>query len=100
MDPTENLKEQREIIEIIQRHVEAEHLDTVPPVQLLIRLVELHKALDEWLSQGNFLPRQWDKKEKEQCIMCKKFFVEYSFRCNKPEECDCPKCQGFCECDG
>ncbi len=27
---------------------------------------------------------------------CDKFFA--SFKCNKPEDCDCPRCQGYCEC--
>lgn len=30
------------------------------------------------------------------CKHCETFFA--SHRCNKPEECDCPKCQGICEC--
>jgi len=30
------------------------------------------------------------------CDFCKRFFAR--FRCNKPDECDCPKCQGMCEC--
>lgn len=31
-----------------------------------------------------------------QCRMCAAFFAR--FRCNKPMECDCPKCQGYCDC--
>lgn len=30
------------------------------------------------------------------CAKCVKFAAR--FRCNKPDECDCPKCQGFCTC--
>jgi len=30
------------------------------------------------------------------CHFCEKFFSR--FRCNAPDECDCPKCQGMCEC--
>jgi hypothetical protein len=30
------------------------------------------------------------------CSYCARFFTR--FRCNKPNECDCPKCQGYCEC--
>lgn len=30
------------------------------------------------------------------CRYCEGFFASY--RCNKPDECDCPKCQGYCEC--
>lgn len=32
-----------------------------------------------------------------QCKYCRDFFARY--RCNAPLECDCPRCQGFCECD-
>lgn len=31
------------------------------------------------------------------CTKCSEFFER--FRCNAPDECDCPKCQGLCECD-
>lgn len=31
------------------------------------------------------------------CRFCEKFFAR--FRCNAPDECDCPKCQGMCECE-
>lgn len=30
------------------------------------------------------------------CPKCVEFFAVY--RCNSPDECDCPKCQGLCEC--
>jgi hypothetical protein len=30
------------------------------------------------------------------CRYCARFFAR--FRCNKPLECDCPPCQGYCEC--
>lgn len=33
---------------------------------------------------------------KKQCQYCEDFFSRY--RCNQPDECDCPKCQGFCKC--
>jgi len=35
----------------------------------------------------------------EQCKHCNKFFENY--RCSQQThgECDCPKCQGFCECE-
>lgn len=32
----------------------------------------------------------------QRCKYCERFFSMY--RCNKPDECDCPKCQGMCEC--
>lgn len=31
------------------------------------------------------------------CKPCTEFFAQ--FRCNAPGECDCPPCQGTCECD-
>jgi hypothetical protein len=34
--------------------------------------------------------------EPVQCAKCNAFFARY--RCNKPQECDCPKCQGYCDC--
>ncbi len=33
----------------------------------------------------------------EQCKACVTFFAR--FRCNWPDECDCPKCQNLCECE-
>ena len=30
------------------------------------------------------------------CRHCARFFAR--FRCNAPGECDCPRCQGYCEC--
>lgn len=32
----------------------------------------------------------------EKCPHCREFFARY--RCNSPDECDCPKCQGMCTC--
>jgi hypothetical protein len=36
---------------------------------------------------------------KRACPHCEKFFAAY--RCSKRThlECDCPKCQGYCECN-
>ncbi len=31
-----------------------------------------------------------------ECDYCARFFDR--FRCNKPDNCDCPKCQGYCYC--
>ncbi len=31
------------------------------------------------------------------CKWCNSYFTH--FNCNKPEECDCPVCQGYCECE-
>lgn len=30
------------------------------------------------------------------CTKCEEFLSKYS--CNSPDECDCPKCQGLCDC--
>jgi len=29
------------------------------------------------------------------CQLCRDFYAR--FRCNKPNECDCPRCQGMCD---
>ena len=36
------------------------------------------------------------KPQPEPCGYCPNFFDR--FRCNAPDECDCPRCQGLCEC--
>lgn len=33
---------------------------------------------------------------KKVCPKCERFLER--FKCNAPEECDCPKCQGLCSC--
>lgn len=33
----------------------------------------------------------------DRCKLCEEFFCKY--RCNSPEECDCPKCSGLCSCE-
>lgn len=33
----------------------------------------------------------------DDCAACEEFFDRFS--CNRPDECDCPPCQGTCECD-
>lgn len=30
------------------------------------------------------------------CKWCREYFKR--FRCNAPNECDCPECQGYCQC--
>ncbi len=30
------------------------------------------------------------------CDPCVRFTER--FKCNKPQDCDCPKCQGYCKC--
>lgn len=43
--------------------------------------------------------RRWDdvRTFAKTCKACEEFFDR--FRCNSPDECDCPKCSGLCECD-
>ena len=60
---------------------------------------------EEWVNRikSNSTP----KREREgpwikpvECRHCSAFFSKFS--CGKdqpPYECDCPKCQGYCECD-
>ena len=47
---------------------------------------------DDWAAHQLML----EQEEQERCDYCKRFFAMY--RCNAPDECDCPKCQGYCEC--
>ena len=37
-----------------------------------------------------------DEKQMKPCRFCQDFFER--FRCNSPDECDCPRCSGLCEC--
>lgn len=55
MDPTENLTEQRQII----TDIEGTRYGGSPPSEVLKRLIELQKALDEWIVAGGALPDQW-----------------------------------------
>jgi len=43
----------------------------------------------------NFLT--YRRKNNVICPRCQTFFAQ--FKCNSPDECDCPKCQGLCECN-
>lgn len=54
MDPTANLKEQLEIVKRINAGKGTIHD--------LGRLAELIEALDQWLRNGGFLPRQWGER--------------------------------------
>lgn len=53
MDPNANLAEQRRIIARIN--------EGAPFVEDERRLAELAEALDEWLSNGGFLPEAWQR---------------------------------------
>jgi len=54
MDPNANLAEQRELQVLIARSNSQEPY-------ALERLADLAKALDEWISNGGFLPNEWRK---------------------------------------
>jgi hypothetical protein len=52
MDPDENLKEQREIVDRILDGNEENY----------VKLAELVEALDKWISKGGFLPKAWARR--------------------------------------
>ncbi len=54
MDPNANLQEQREIVQRILAE-DSRDVDTGDAV----RLAELVRELDAWLTKGGFLPRRW-----------------------------------------
>lgn len=56
MDPTANLKEQRELAAQINATIDA---GDQPDLGDILRLSELVLTLDEWISRGGFLPEQW-----------------------------------------
>jgi hypothetical protein len=55
MDPTANLAEQRQIIS----DIEGIKYNCSPPSEVLMHLLELQKALDEWITGGGALPDSW-----------------------------------------
>jgi hypothetical protein len=68
MDPTANLKEQREvaaeILAIWDRCTPSGKFTTQQLHELQYaahRLAELVQALDEWVGRGGFLPEQWQR---------------------------------------
>lgn len=53
------------------------------------RVLEKHwPNVRRWRDVRDFPPK---------CNRCAAFLER--FRCNSPDECDCPRCQGLCECD-
>lgn len=56
MDPNENLRRQRDMVEITLRNQEG----YVDPGDAL-ELIQLMADLDEWLTKGGFLPAEWGK---------------------------------------
>ena len=59
MDPDANLQEQREIIARMNRPENEGGYQGYG--RDVARIAELAQALDEWLTGGGFLPRQWCK---------------------------------------
>lgn len=57
MDPNANLAEQRRIFATLTDGTANDR------IARLERLAELAQALDEWLSGGGFLPREWQRPE-------------------------------------
>jgi len=43
------------------------------------------------------ISRYWDKRDKR-CRRCREFFARYRCAAETHGECDCPKCQGNCQC--
>lgn len=59
MDPTRTLERIRELTEyMLELNVEMELEDVADELSTCIQ------ALDEWLSQGGFLPEQWKKEHR------------------------------------
>jgi hypothetical protein len=58
MDPTQNLKEIRELCGAFERTPQECSANDA------VRLAELVDALDDWICRGGFLPRQWQQKAK------------------------------------
>lgn len=59
MDPDANLNEQRRLAEKLMRAIDHSRPLDHHDVRLLVELVI---ALDEWISQGGFAPRDWKTK--------------------------------------
>ena len=57
MDPNENLREQRRLLQKINAYVPMG--DDTEYVEDLVSLATLAEAMDEWLGKGGFLPAPW-----------------------------------------
>jgi hypothetical protein len=57
MDPNANLKEQRHLVSEIQNP----RTSAKQRKEHTYRLAELSEAMDEWLSNGGFLPKAWSR---------------------------------------
>jgi hypothetical protein len=58
MDPNENLREIREITKELDS---GSYLSSREVELKADRLVSLVMGLDEWLSKGGFLPKEWER---------------------------------------
>jgi hypothetical protein len=56
MDPNANLREQRQLQEVLQTTESSEER-----LDALERIAELAEALDGWLNRRGFLPRAWER---------------------------------------
>ena len=66
MDPTANLAKQRELAAVDWTGKETEELSPSELCELHInhiRLCELVEGLDQWISKGGFLPKQWGSRK-------------------------------------
>jgi hypothetical protein len=63
MDPDGNLKEQREIITWMREQEKKPESEIMANADLVAeksdRLVDLVEALDQWITRGGFLPKEW-----------------------------------------
>ncbi len=89
MDPTANLKEQRNLVKLIicLGETPSQAGDEAALARYAARLADLVEALDEWIRDGGSIPRQW--KGADQCAHCKDRFN--ATRADKL--CICPRCK-------
>lgn len=59
MDPNANLAEQRKIIARMREHIQRVACACTRCDEDAQRLLELTEALDRWLVDGGFLPKEW-----------------------------------------
>lgn len=61
MDVNETLREARELSAEIVRHADAGDGFPDVPDEAAIRLAELFRAMDRWITRGGFLPVAWTR---------------------------------------
>lgn len=63
MDPNRNLEEQRELIAEIMALEDSGDTSKLNEIASAgAKLAELAQALDEWIRNGGFLPKEWQQK--------------------------------------